>query len=464
MPLDLVVNYPNVRKAVVASNYFGLIIKSLLDELISFNSYLIVSLNNIIVNTKTQSFFDSLSALQVQLLSHVNLYQVLYEKSIDSDYPSLESSITNDLLPLVNSSNFFYTLLNVYLASWQTELTLDNQQYYSIDDFNYIHKTINELNKFASDQLLNSYKNLQNYYMSSSAYYYPVVFYRSKIYIFSKLVNTTDNLMKVIDQDMTRLNNGQNILSTDFDNFKTNHDLIVSLFLNLAAVQKNLFHFESSTRATYGNNIELSFNPMSDAAALAAIYADEKPPIADVALNAWRFINTNTGYKINWYFGNFAASDSITYQNVVSIFFIVKFHSTVKKPFITIYTQKLPNQSSGWYGSKKTFTIYSPDTTSTSDTYLVYLKSDPTSSVASNLLDSFQHKTQIQNDPTDISFRSNNGQTDINNTDKMFLINLSTDSSAPANSVDFSITQFGFVLTNKQVIFNTKNIFPDLLH
>jgi hypothetical protein len=427
-----------------------------MDELISLNSYLNVASNNLNINSQTQSFSNQLATLQTQLIVHLNLYQILYEKSIDSDYTSLETSITNNLVPLLNSSNFIFTLFNAYLVSWQTEFTFANHQYYSLDDFNYIYKLINELNKFASNQLLNSYNKLQDYYLSSN-YYYLVVFYRSKIYIYSQLINSTDNLMKVINQEINKLQNGVDVNQTDFNTFKMTHDAIVSLFKSLESVQKDLFNFTKSCKALYPNNTEILFYPLS---AESDVHADEQPAIGDPSLNSWRFANTHSG-KINWYFGNFTNSDNVAFQNVSSIFFIAKFNSTVNKPFIAIYTQTIQGQRSGWYGSRKAFTLYDVNNT---DTYLVYMKNDPTSSFPDNTLQSFQQKVQITHDPTDNSFRSNNGQSDINDTDLMFLISIQTNSSAAANTVDFSLLQFGYVLNTKQVVCNTKINFTDLLN
>ena len=174
------------------------------------------------------------------------------------------------------------------------------------------------------------------------------------------------------------------------------------------------------------------------------IAADGSPPTANPTDSGlgWYYKNQagNPVNKINWYF---ASNLGMTMNDISYISIRVKVYNTVAVnsfPFLTIYTTGTAN---GWYQSRFSFLLKNADIQNTSDgdTILMYHEMNPLS----------QDKDVPHYELEQDSFSSVGP---LLGNESIFLIALSTDSSAATDNVEIAVDKFTYSIGDNVSVFN----------
>jgi hypothetical protein len=306
---------------------------------------------------------------------------------------------------------------------------------------------LSDLNDFVILNLTNAEIKLNNKLLQD---HYVNLWYKAKIYNYKKLSFYIKNILTISKTIIQQLSLSTNLTLTNYNSLNYYFQKFIQEILFLNYINQNLLNASISFKTYLSTLVTKTFLLASDSVIVPSIYADAKPPIPNLLSNNWSFTNTVQGNKINWYFGAFDTIQSLKYQDLSSMFFIIQFSSIVSKPYLTLYT--INTQGTGWYGSKKTFVQY---TCEPNKWILVYWGQDPTLNPSiSSELRSFDQKVAITFDPTDAqAFVSKVGATDLNASDLIYLIAFSTNSAASASTVNFEMKQFGYQTTSTVELF-----------
>ena len=171
-----------------------------------------------------------------------------------------------------------------------------------------------------------------------------------------------------------------------------------------------------------------------------AIYPDEQPPMPTDDGNGWKFVNTNPGDKINWYFyaKNINAMDKF---NKMEMFYcIVQLGETSQPPWLTAYTFKKPSSSSpNWYESRHTMDGAIASTPSNQKILIYFSPSNQNLTDVFPELSDFDGTTYnlFHDYPVDLTGNGDGFDEDL------YLIALSSNSGATPLSYDFTVLEYG---------------------
>jgi len=432
------ITMPNVRLAHTA-NYLKDITEYLIYE-IKYLSLFIQKLQLIYDQSTNVNFQTCISNLiqniDVNLITLRNLYQL----SIRFNYLAIESYLQNNVYPLyTDSQHYLLSTLSTFFNFWKTNiLSYSNMILFDISDWNRFLAMIESFQTFI--YMISTHLEIKlNSQLSST--HYVTLWYQSRIYNCKQISNNLHSLHLIILQIIRQLELDYNLELNTYKSLEYTMKQWIQNVQFLPYLNQNLLQMTISFSTIISTQFTKQYLLASDSIIVPMIYADEKPPTMNFTQNCWSFTNTTVGNKINWYFDSFDTTNSLSYQNLKSMFFIINFSSIISKPFLTLYT--INTLGTGWYGSKKTFVSYTCDP---HQWVLVYWGQDPTLDTSiSSQLSSFDQKVQITFDSTDAqAFVSKVGQTDLLPQDLIYLIAFSTNSTASANTVQFDIKQFGY--------------------
>jgi len=444
------VTLPNVRLA-----YIARYLKDICEYLISEIKYLSVFLYTLkIIHSSfiNPSYQQRITLMVEELDTTLHPLKTLYQLSKTRQYMDIEQYMTTVIVPLYESSNYIYTLLNSFFQYWGTTiLTFTNMSYMSTQELEAISSMLESFHVYVNNSLILCEINVTNSSFSSDNYVN--LWYNSKIHNYKQLLRFNEQSYASLNEIRRQLQLEYILSTTIYEPFQQNMSQWIQEMTTLQYVNQNLIRCTISFQTWVSDFVRTAYLLSHDTVLVPSIYADEKPPQSDSVNNCWAFTNTSTGHKINWYFGHFnTTTNTLSYQNLNSIFFVIYADSIVSKPFLTLYT--INTKGTGWYGSKKTFTQYSLPL---QEWTLVYWGQDPTTNGAASSfqIPSYTSKIPLTFDSTDAqSFVSKVGPTDLLSADSMYLIALGTNSAASPSNVHFKIKQFGYCTTSESQVMN----------
>jgi hypothetical protein len=193
----------------------------------------------------------------------------------------------------------------------------------------------------------------------------------------------------------------------------------------------------------------------ADVATVAPVYADASPPVSDSNVDAWRFVNDVASKKINWYF-SYNSSNTNTYykyKNLRTMYYKVRFNSvpTINTlPYIAIYDHTLGDgkDAAVWYRHRMNFLDFSESNFVTGKDYVFFVGNNPINDGFLNLVDENMVPV-LYNSNIYGSYTGNSNEDRIQDSNVLKFIALNTSSSANVNSVDFTLSEFGYRIGSK---------------
>jgi len=438
-----IIQYPYLRISYITQNYLGKILIYQIKELELLKQFISKSKNLTSTFSSLTTIHSLEENIETLITTHLQMYQSIYTLSLGNNYENLESYIINNFLPiLIDDTKFIYQLLYNYINEWKTQFSNTSSiSLYSVLDWTNILNLSNALYDFVNQSIALSYSGVYQLIQLSDKFHYTKMFFYGKIYIYENIDNNLFILIQNINSFILQLETNQLINSTTITSFQNQWLLLNNNITNIINVQRNLWNFTYSMPTLLSSSIQYTLLLASDTKIVPSIYADGQPPLIENDSNSWKYINTTSGKKINWYFASYYNSiQNLSFSNLKSVFFIIKFNSLVSLPFLTIYTTN--SNGNYWYGKRKNYTQYTPVL---NQWYLLYLGDDPSiDSNISSFLPSFNSKLVLNYSPDSINFKTYVGETDINNTDNILFLTLSSDSSANVNNVNFTISMMGY--------------------
>ena len=458
------IEFPFVRSAYIANNYFGIkiithlisenqMIQSFVSEAFDLLSFYPSTL--LVSNVKT-----SLTQLENCLLLDSEFFESLYDTSFTPNYARLEQQIQSSILPQNISSTTLSKVLE-YWTLWSNELLSDAIYLYSVSEFQMILKMLQHFYTWIQSSLIANYQTrilLKNHLFS---FHFSILYCSSNIYYYQKLKTHTGTVLETIELIISQLQSNEAISPSRHQTLQTYFPRLLSSLSSLSHNRYSLWKSTNSWFSQWTPSLQYNVLLYNDTIYTPLIYADGDAPQPNTLLNTWSYSNQVANRKINWYFCSFYNNsiESLLWSNISSIFFVLRFESIASLPFLTIYTKN--QQSSYWYGKRKNYTQFS-STPPLHQWVLVYYGSDPSSELGS-YLPSIVATIPLQFVSDSITFKTYVGGTDLDPNDSILFLTLSTDSSASVQTVSFSSFLMGYKTNSQTILHRTVTNYPSLL-
>ena len=200
-----------------------------------------------------------------------------------------------------------------------------------------------------------------------------------------------------------------------------------------------------------------SLNPIILDASLSNtsyIFGGSSTAVFDSNIEAWRFVNDSNMKFISWNFlTNSDSSNTLyRYKNLRTAYFKIRFNAEPSNdtyPFISFYSHPLSGAKKtrkdatiDYRANMKYYTLTQSNFQIGKD-YCFYVNDDPSTTGFLNIVCDRKIKVQFSSNDNQAYIGPSN-ETRIQDTDILEFINVETNSSAPINTCDFTMTEVGY--------------------